>query len=250
MNYLLAHRIMNSPRVDQYWSETFGVSPDELLRAGMCVVPHSRKLSGRNASWVFVHGDACVVSVPPQLIDDVREKAAIIPIEKIMSADSIRALFGDSVHHTIGPAYQGYAEAEDFHPIPSPHVRKLSTSDRPLLQVLVDGCDPKEWRDSGINVNDENLFGYFLSGSIVAVAGIIPWASYAANPSVVTHPDYRKKGYGKAVVSAAMQHILDQGSVVLYQTLLANVPAVRIAESLGCKPYAKSMYVAFKEEMG
>ena len=42
-------------------------------------------------------------------------------------------------------------------------------------------------------------------------------------------------GYGKATVSAAMQHAFDQGHMVVYQTLLANEPSVALAKRLGCK---------------
>lgn len=238
---------MGSARVAQYWSETLGVSPEELVQPGILVVPHSKKLSGRNASWIFVHEDTCVISVPPGLVDELHQKAIGIPIESIQSPDSTHALFGDRIRRTVGPAYQGYAEAEDFRPCTSHDVRSLSDSDRPLLQRLADACGPVEWQNSGINVDDENLFGCFGDGKIVAASGIIPWANYAANIGVITHPDYRRRGYGKAVASRAMQHILDQGDLVLYQTLVENVAAVRIAESLGCKAYAQTTYIAFKD---
>ena len=46
--------------------------------------------------------------------------------------------------------------------------------------------------------------------------------------------------------SAVMDWILGQGSVVLYQTLLANQLAVRIAESLGCREYARMLYLGLE----
>ena len=44
-----------------------------------------------------------------------------------------------------------------------------------------------------------------------------------------------------------MQHVLDQGQVVLYQTLLNNEGAVRIASRLGCTLYATTIYVSLTD---
>jgi len=60
------------------------------------------------------------------------------------------------------------------------------------------------------------------------------------------HPAHRGRGYGRAVVSASMQHALDRGDLVVYQTLVANLPAVAIARALGCHDYARHLAVRLR----
>jgi predicted GNAT family acetyltransferase len=97
-----------------------------------------------------------------------------------------------------------------------------------------------------LSVQDKQLFGCFLDDRIVAVAGNIMWDPRTANPGVITHPDYRQKGYGVAVVSAAVRSALNNNYLVLLQTLIANTPAMKIAQRLGFQPYAQHVAVVFK----
>ena len=51
---------------------------------------------------------------------------------------------------------------------------------------------------------------------------------------------------GKAVVSASVQYALDRGRLILYQTLVANTPAVGIALALGMREYARHLAVRLR----
>ena len=241
---------MATERADRYWRETFGVSDAEFGAPGILVRANSGRVSGRSAAWVFVCGDSCLVSVPPDLLGFVREAAQDLPPEAVLSPEVLHALFRGRITRTVGPSYQGYAERLDFRPLPCEQIRLLSGADRPALERLRGACDPAEWEDSGVSLDSEPLFGYVNQGSVLAVAGVILWSPYAANPAVLTHPGSRGQGCGTAVASAAMAHILDQGSVVLYQTLLQNRAAVRIAASLGCQEYARMMYAGLGSDEG
>jgi len=61
------------------------------------------------------------------------------------------------------------------------------------------------------------------------MAGYRPWTEIAGDPCVITHPGFRGRGCGTAVVSAVMEQGLQEGRLLLYQTLEANRSAVKIA---------------------
>jgi len=231
-------------RADRYWRDIFGLSPEAFGKTGILVSPHSGHLAGRNAAWVFRHGHSCIVSVPAPMVDELERSAPGLEIERIHESESIRRLFGDRIERTVGPSYQGVCEREDFRPRNSPEVRRLVPADGASLEGLVSACPESEWEESGVDLKSEPLFGYFVGEQITAVGGAIPWAPDAANLAVITHPEHRGKGYATPVVSAVMSHILGEGKAVLYQTLLSNAPAVRIAEKLGCRLYATLTFVA------
>jgi predicted GNAT family acetyltransferase len=83
---------------------------------------------------------------------------------------------------------------------------------------------------------------------VVAVARYRPGWAETAHIGVVTHPAYRRRGYGRVVVSAATAEGLTAGFVVLYQTLLGNAPSVALATGLGYQRYATHLAVQLTSE--
>jgi predicted GNAT family acetyltransferase len=86
----------------------------------------------------------------------------------------------------------------------------------------------------------------FEGPRIVAMAGYRPWSATAGDPCVLTHPERRRSGCGTAVVSQVVASALERQKTVLYQTLEANEPAVRLARRLGYQPYATHVAVRLR----
>jgi len=242
----LAGLAIDTARVDRYWRETFGLSEADYRRPGVVVCPHSQKLAGRNACWVFLHAQTCLVSTPAPLVAEIRRRAQRIPLETMLDEETLYGLFPERVARTVGPSYQGFTEAEGFRPYQGPTVRRVSPSERIQVRQFLSECAPQEREDSGLHEDAEPLFAGFDGTQLVALGGVLACAPYAANPGVIAHPLRRGRGFGKAVASAAMAYILTQGQVVLYQTLLSNRAAVAIAKALGCQSYARMVYIGLR----
>jgi predicted GNAT family acetyltransferase len=91
--------------------------------------------------------------------------------------------------------------------------------------------------------------GAYLDGErVTAMAGYRPWSDRAGDPCVLTHPKFRGRGCGTAVVSAVVAAALEEGKLLLYQTLEANRGAVKIAVRLGYRQYARHVAVRLKRE--
>lgn len=54
-----------------------------------------------------------------------------------------------------------------------------------------------------------------------------------AEVSVFTHPDYRRRGWGRSVVSAIVNNILANGRIPLYTASESNIPSRQLAERVG-----------------
>jgi len=115
--------------------------------------------------------------------------------------------------------------------------------DQAALQQLADACEVDAWEHAGIAFDEPHVFGCFVDDHVVAAARYRPAWEQTAPIGVVTHPAYRGRGYGRAVVSAATAQGLEAGFIVLYQTLLANAPSVALATGLGYQPYATHLAV-------
>jgi GNAT superfamily N-acetyltransferase len=93
-----------------------------------------------------------------------------------------------------------------------------------------------------------HMAAHFDGKRITAMAGYRPWNDYAGDPCVLTHPEFRRRGQATAVVSAVVAAALDEGKLLLYQTLEANRGAVQIALNLGFEQYARHVAVRLKRE--
>ena len=242
-----SERRMTIHRIEAVWAAFFGLSPPAFLRPGIQVVAHHR-LAHYQGAWLFRHHASLCLSMPPSLVEAVQTAVPAHTMESLFSEAGIRALFGARIEKIVGPAYQGYVERPQFRAGPHPGVSVLSRADQAALHRLADACEGDACEDSGIAFDDPHLFGCFLDHRVVAAARYRPGWAETAHIGVVTHPAYRGRGYGRAVVSAATAEGLDAGFVVPYQTLLGNAPSVALASGLGYQRYATHLAVQLTSE--
>ena len=237
---------MEFKRIECYWSEFFGLDMKDFMKPGICVVPHAR-LAEYNGVLLFRREQTGIIAAPINWIEKLRKKASKLTLSELHQTQTIDFLIGNAVEHVIGPAWQGYAEREDFCPHPSPQVRPLKSEEDILLQELASSGDPQGWEDGGFDGRIDSTFGYFAETGLVAVSRYFKLTPYAAFPGIFTHPAYRGRGYAKATLSAAFQHALDRDLMIVYQTLVANVGSLKLAAFLGCQEYARHVAIRLKE---
>jgi predicted GNAT family acetyltransferase len=107
---------------------------------------------------------------------------------------------------------------------------------------------PRRLGSSGLDEVKHHMAARFAGKNIVAMAGYRPWSDQAGDPCVLTHPEFRGQGYGTAVVSPVVEAALENGKLLLYQTLEANRGAVQIALKLGYEQYARHVAIRLKRE--
>lgn len=167
--------------------------------------------------------------------------------EEIFNVDFWANIFGRAVDKIIGSAWIGYADTMDFSIAETRGARLLDRGDDAAFHRLAESCSQKELEHSGIKFDRPPILGCFLKDEIVAVAGYEIWGKRIAHVGVITHPSYRGRGYGKAVVSAITEYGLSKGLIMQYRTLQSNMPSVVIARSLGYQEYAETIAVRLTE---
>lgn len=231
--------------VEGYWSRFLGVPSEALRTPGLRVTPHAA-LAGWRGAWLFVRDESAVISAPPERLAALRQSAAAWPRSKLLDRESAASLLGVAREAVVGPSFQGWLAAERF-PCGAQPARRLTAADRPALHALREACSALDWEHAGI-ADATELFGAFEGSQLVAAAGLRDRGAGACDPGVVTHPAYRGRGHGLAAVGAGVAEALGRGQVVLYQTLLENRPALRIAERLGFERYATLLAVRLGED--
>jgi GNAT superfamily N-acetyltransferase len=226
-----------------FWAAHLGCSEVQLAQPSTSVVSNGPELASFRGATVVFRPPACVLAVPTDWYDPVASRVGHRPPAEVFDVILLGHVFGAAVDQVIGPAWLGYADASDFRPAPTMGTRLLIDQDLAALERLAAACGPTAWEHSGIDPARPPVFGCF-DGEVLAAVGMLErWGDRQLQVGIVTHPDYRGRGYGKAVVSAMTAHGLASGGVLQYRTLQANLPSVGIAQALGFQRFAHTLAV-------
>jgi GNAT superfamily N-acetyltransferase len=129
-----------------------------------------------------------------------------------------------------GDMYQMIFEAAPP-PHPTQQFRKLTEADVPEMLALTKLTEPGPFLPRTIELG--SYFGIHDSGSLVAMAGerLRP-AGFTEVSAVCTHPSFRGRGYGNALMSVVIFGILDRGETPFLHVKTDNA-AVRLYQKLG-----------------
>lgn len=243
-------------RVAARLADQFGVPAEALRAPGVRVIAHGPALAEYHGVYVWAMSASAasadtsvIVSAPPALLDETQaalaEKAANTT-GAALDPEFWRMTLGERMEGVVGPSYQGYLDAGVFRPLVDNPARMLTAGERAsgALAALAAACPVDEWEHSAILPDDEPIFVVAdAGGALLAAASLTGEGGDQVGVGVVTRPEARGRGLGRAVVSALSAWALPRGPVVHYQTLRANTGSVAIARSLGYQDVASALAV-------
>ena len=176
------------------------------------------------------------------LID--QSPAAYQALEEILPG-AVTALFLDAkpilrsnwemVHS--GEMYQMICEAPG-HLDERPIFRELTKADVPEMLALTKMTEPGPFLPRTIELGA--YLGIHDAGSLVAMAGErLHLTGFTEISAVCTHPQYRGRGYGNALMSTLISRITKRGETPILHVRTQNVAALRLYEKLGFKVRAQ-----------
>jgi len=229
--------------IERDWAESFGCSIDELRGPGITLLANTADFADYQGAYLLRwESGFAVFTVPAVLLSAVEAAIRGRPVAEVFDRAFLGQLFGERVGRIIGPASRNCADASDFRPMDERGARLLHSADDAALQGLAAACDAEEWEHSAIAFDGPYNFGCFV-GDALAAAGTLVSKGPLRNIGIVTHPRYRRQGYGRAVVAAMTAHALAEGTIPHYQTLLANAASLAIARSLDFAQYATAFAI-------
>ncbi len=108
----------------------------------------------------------------------------------------------------------------------------MTSTDTPEMVALASLTEPGPFRDHTANLG--GFVGIRVDGRIAAMAGrrLAP-TGFAEVSAVCTHPDFRGRGFAKALVAAVTRNIHSEGRVPFLTSFEANTGAIRIYQQVG-----------------
>jgi len=231
-----AQREPNLSRVARYWASQFGCAAEALFAQPLRLVTHGTELADYHGIFALFREGAAVISLPPERADSLRPLIPVPPVTPANLAEAFKA----PEFTVIGPAFIGYV-AEVLRP--AHPVCALGERDGPAVEALRAACTAIEWEYGGSKVGTRPASGVFVGRDLVALAGYEIWSGAIAHIAVVTHPEFRGRGFGRSAVCHVAAAALAAGLVPQYRTLESNGPSMRVAASLGFFRYASSVAV-------
>jgi GNAT superfamily N-acetyltransferase len=232
---------------DEWWAQDFGCAPGELRPPSARVQAHTARLAEATGIWLLVAGGAPVVSMPADVFASHGERAkawtAALVADEASLLRELSGLAPGRVGKVIGPAFIGYGSTATLTLDDAARAVAIP-SQQANIAALRHACGAA-WDDGGSQVEEGvPLFGVFDDPrELIALASYEVWNESIAHISIVTHPQHRRRGLGRAAVALAAQHALAAGLVPQYRTLQANTASIAIAKRLGFVEYGFSVYV-------
>ncbi len=124
---------------------------------------------------------------------------------------------------------------------PNQIIRKLTQADVPDMLALTKLTEPGPFLPRTIELGA--YYGIHESGSLVAMAGErLHLTGFTEVSAVCTHPNFRGRGYGNALMSVVISGILDRGETPFLHVKTDN-PAIALYKRLGFQIRAQ-LYLA------
>ncbi len=223
------------------WAAHFGCSPATVQQVGATLSP-ADKYAGQRliALWhigahTFVeHDPACTQVLERALVD--------LPATAPLTGDTLKQRWGaDAIAaHDLGLAHYLYPpDLPPYTPPTSFTLRQLTLADAVAMAALHAANSPEDVDEGYVEVSHEIAFGCFAGDQLVAAASGYRRTGFM-DIGVLTHPDFRRQGLGKATVGALCAWSSQQCLIAQYRCNATNVSSQGVAQALNFRLFFRS----------
>lgn len=119
-------------------------------------------------------------------------------------------------------------------PVPQ-QVRRLSLDDQSAFDAFISAVSEEEADEAFVELDHWLVFGYFHDGQLVCASSAYPFslAPQLADIGVLTHPEFRGRGFAAHTVRTLAQGCFSEGREPQYRCQLTNLPSMSLAAKAG-----------------
>jgi GNAT superfamily N-acetyltransferase len=223
-------------RINQTWCEHFHLPADVASTPGTTLYKNE-KWDADSFIVLWPVGQHLVLEFAPAAEEAVNQFMEQFPEDHRVTLDDFKRAWGDVETSGLPMYAMDAAEFRPFH-VSSPYIlRQLTTEDQPAFDVFLAQCSAEDKDEGDVAIDHMIAFGIFDGERIAAAGSVFIWRGFI-DIGILTDPAYRKKGFGKALVSACTAHYLAGDKVVGYRHDVINIGSRGIAQGLNFTHYA------------
>ncbi len=224
------------------WVKYFDSSKKEFETSGSKII--ARNKYAKNLVIIAHAGQKTFIQYNPDVEGRVKELTRHSPSGMTLTAEHFISYFEnenirinniDKLFYLHLPDLKTFTLDECF------IIRKLVTEDEHYLNELNNSCSEEEVDNSFVEIDELGVWGCYFDNKLVAAAGFSDWGLYG-DLGVITHPEFRRRGLGKAVVSAACKEIFEIGRIPVYRCHITLFQSINTAKSIGFRIYPKAYF--------
>lgn len=219
-------------RARALWQELAGepVSFGPVGSVEVVTSPESRLCPQGGVGVVALGGSAIVTAPSDEAAAAVRTAFAGLSVDAMVDADAVAAAL--PIAAMLGPAWLSYLSPADFRPVvASALVLDQLPADHPGLRELEQTAGTEDAGEASIEEITSPVFAVRVECAVTSAAGYVAWPSRTAHVSILTAPEWRGKGLGRAAASGAVAHALAEE--LLPQWRARPAASRRVAAALG-----------------
>ncbi|MCU0522222.1 MAG: GNAT family N-acetyltransferase [Anaerolineae bacterium] len=222
------------------WAEWFHCPTEEFRLPGTVVIPDA-EFAGSGAIHIWTIGRRAFARLDPAVEAEVVGALGERVGNTAVTEDHLRAALAPGRIDRAEDSVLRYLYPPDHLPAyPPKHfiIRAVTADDADALSEMKATCTPDEVEMGEVSVEDEIGFGCFASPfaadgpRMAAIATGFRLTGFM-DIGVLTSPAYRRRGLGKAVVSALCTWCHELPIIAQYRCLLANPGSYAISQALG-----------------
>jgi RimJ/RimL family protein N-acetyltransferase len=223
------------------WATYFRCPVETVKNAGTTLLPEN-KYDGDKIVALWYIGKHTFVQLDPTYFSQLEQVVKNLPAHTALTGDHIESKWSREaivsrdlglMHYLYPPDLPNYLPPEPF------TLRQLTEADAALMSTLHAANSLEDVDEAYVEVSHQAAFGCFYGEQLVAAASGYERTGFF-DLGVLTHPEFRKKGLGKAVVGAACHWAHQTGMIAQYRHNILNTNSQHVAESLNFREYFRS----------
>jgi RimJ/RimL family protein N-acetyltransferase len=232
-------------RVHQTWADYWECEPAFFSQPGTSLRP--RKSQGDSAGiHIWTNQCRAFIGCDPSQAEQLQEIIEALPGDLAASAETIAHGWPSQEIDTITIGLLFHLFPDDLCECHLPGgfaLRRLTDTDSDQLRLLEGSNSPEDVSEAYIAANHEMVCGVFqLKGQgetprLVTAASAYEYAGFV-DPGVLTHPDFRGRGFGSAAIHALCQWAIRQDRLMQYRCNQDNTASHHMAQRLGFTQYS------------
>jgi predicted GNAT family acetyltransferase len=229
------------------WADYFHCPLETIHQPGTTLFPES-KYGGKKVIVLEYIGKHTFAQIDPFYFQTLNQLVKSLPAATSLHGEHIQKAWGGHEIETqnIGLSYYLFpADLPSYLPSSEFSLRKLTDKDAENMTTLHRANTPEDVEEGYVEVTHQIAFGCFFNDQLVAASSGYERTDFL-DIGVLTHPDHRKKGLGRAVVGALCEWANEKNMIAQYRHDQVNINSENVARSLNFKPYFKTEAFTFR----